>query len=769
MSRGSNHPAEGPIDVRRMRGMPIFLLALTALVGLGAFSSYVLAVVVFALPCPVLILAASTSLGAALITPLLRMMRMSADLWILSAALGIGLIALLVLMFGVLGVMSAAFWWTTLFITSCLGVLVRLSTRSQKRIPHPDASTPPANANASQGARDLSEWLWLLAAPFAAMALLAASMPPGVQWIAEGNGYDVLEYHLAVPKEYFLNGRINYLPHNIYANMPFNAEMLYLLCMILIGDPIEAAIPAQMLNTLLAALAAACCWAAARPFGRGPANVAGVVVATCPMICYLCGVAYVENGLLAMTAAALACAIRAFIDSDRALRWSILAGCFAGLACGFKYTAVPMVALPIALAARSAVAPRGGRGKLQAAGACGACAVLVFSPWLVKNAVYTGNPVFPLIRTFFPERPGIWSDELAAHWHEGHLPDPRERSVGGRLRALGREVLRPAGITDEFGGRAPQYGLPAWGLPLALFISFALRRFSGATARSSGDAARRGPRSEQNDINGPNGSDPSHRSSLMDPANVNNRPFDSGLPARAAASRAHGSAGRTVGACVLVIIATLTTWLISTHLVGRFALPILPPLAILAGLAWLRFNSPTGRALLALLLAGGAALNTWELGDVVARNAVFELPQLAGRTDLLESGQWPEYAYLGRLNELLDTGHRVLLVGEARTYYLRGRPGQYEYCVVFNRNSFAEATSRQTPPEVLGWLRERGISHMFVHWVEMRRLRSSRYGFWRQVDEPLFGLLQSAGLKAVEDFRYHGYDPRPFGTLFTVP
>ena len=36
--------------------------------------------------------------------------------------------------------------------------------------------------------------------------------------------FDVREYHLQAPKEFFQPGRISFLPHNVYANMPLGAE-----------------------------------------------------------------------------------------------------------------------------------------------------------------------------------------------------------------------------------------------------------------------------------------------------------------------------------------------------------------------------------------------------------------------------------------------------------------------------------------------------------------------------------------------------------------
>ena len=48
--------------------------------------------------------------------------------------------------------------------------------------------------------------------------------------------FDVCEYHLQAPKEFFQQGRITFLPHNVYANMALGTEMLSLLAMVVAGD-----------------------------------------------------------------------------------------------------------------------------------------------------------------------------------------------------------------------------------------------------------------------------------------------------------------------------------------------------------------------------------------------------------------------------------------------------------------------------------------------------------------------------------------------------
>jgi hypothetical protein len=592
---------------------------------------------------------------------------------ILATGLGFGALALLVLGLGLCGLLHRPLWigLPVTFIIAGAFRIVPLLTRRSSTVESPGYSA----------------WLWLCAAPFCALALTAAACPPGWLWPAEGNGYDVLEYHFGAPKEYWAAGRIEYLPHNLYSHFPFSAEMLYLLTFVLYGSPYEAVYAAQMVNVWLGVLAAAGAWLAGREFGRFAGVLAGLAVATCPFVTYLCGVAYVENGLLAMTTLSLACLVRATVGAAHGPRltvsgprWAFVSGLFAGLACGFKYTALPLVALPMTIA--WAVTSR---ARLRCVGLFILATGLTFAPWLVKNVIWTGHPVFPLARGMFSEKPGVWSDEGAARWHEGHLPSPEERAAFARARA---------GVSKTFGN-------PMFGPGL-----FALALVGGVTGRAT-----------------------RHRSAVM--------------------------------ASALVGGLTLLAWAGATHLVDRFAVTIVAPLALLWAACGVEEAKRWQRVGVVLLVISASALNlhtTWRLFDEahVFRVAAF------GRTDLMLNGHWPGYAHVPVLNRLMDEGQRPLLVGEARAFYLHGRP---DYCVVFNRNPFAEAVAAR-PDDWIAWLRDQGYSHVYVDWSEIRRLSRSRYGFWPSLRDLTPDDYLSAGLHPIESFQVGEF---AYATLFRVP
>ncbi len=64
----------------------------------------------------------------------------------------------------------------------------------------------------------------------------AISMDDLVGGVSPTTDFDVKEYHLGGPKEYFLKGQIEFLPHNVYTSFPFLTEMLSLAAMVLMND-----------------------------------------------------------------------------------------------------------------------------------------------------------------------------------------------------------------------------------------------------------------------------------------------------------------------------------------------------------------------------------------------------------------------------------------------------------------------------------------------------------------------------------------------------
>jgi hypothetical protein len=270
--------------------------------------------------------------------------------------------------------------------------------------------------------------LGLILAPFLTLMALGAMLPT--------IDFDALEYHLQGPKEYFQVGRVRYLPHNVYTNMPFGVEMLHLLGMEVLNDWWHGSFAGQLLVMLHAPAAAALIAFAARDFGSPRAAwFAAVIYISTPWTYRLAAIPYVEGPLCYYHAALIWMAGRAW----RATSWKpwAILGALAGGAMSCKYPALISAVIPFGVVALvAAYRNRHWRTPLYFA----AGLALVIGPWLLKNVIDTGNPVYPLAYRVFGGR--NWSPAREAKWSAAHGPR------GLSWNELGNGILDVAGRSD---------------------------------------------------------------------------------------------------------------------------------------------------------------------------------------------------------------------------------------------------------------------------------------------------------------------------------
>jgi hypothetical protein len=281
-----------------------------------------------------------------------------------------------------------------------------------------------------------SQWFalaWLAAAPAIAVLILAACSAPGWLWRTEFGGYDALSYHLQLPREWLVDGRMHGLTHNVYSFMPNYMEAAYYHLAVLIGgDGIQAASACQLLHAAFAILAA---WITARLAYRFAGKIAGfaafVAIIGTPWMVVTGSLAYNEmTVLLLLACAALALAHDGITPTQRAA----IAGLLAGAACGAKLTSIGFVALPLAVFA-SFVLPR---NRILVCALLGAATfTLALIPYVVRNLIETGNPVFPFATSLFGF--GHFTPEQAQIWSAGHAAPA---SWGARFGELWNQFLR---------------------------------------------------------------------------------------------------------------------------------------------------------------------------------------------------------------------------------------------------------------------------------------------------------------------------------------
>ncbi len=127
-----------------------------------------------------------------------------------SCAIGCSIISLYTLLVGLAGGLH----YKLLFVAPAMVVVVagswQLWRRRFAREKHEELIT-----NEQDYATNV-RWLWC-GAPFVVVIALGGTLTPV--------DFDVREYHLQVPKEFYQNGRIDFLPHNVYGNMPLGSEI----------------------------------------------------------------------------------------------------------------------------------------------------------------------------------------------------------------------------------------------------------------------------------------------------------------------------------------------------------------------------------------------------------------------------------------------------------------------------------------------------------------------------------------------------------------
>ena len=259
--------------------------------------------------------------------------------------------------------------------------------------------------------------VWVVLAVAAGLWLAGATCPPGL--IQTPDSYDVLEYHLQVPREFYDAQHIGPLPHNVYSYYPLGTEMLFLLAMCLRNGPYAGVYLAKIIHGALAVLAVAAIWATLRRDEESRGRFAAVLLGTTPFVIYLSWLAMVELAMIFyMVMAALW--VREWLgDGDR--RSAVCVGVMLGGACAAKYLSVGLIAAPV-LSAMIVLTLLDRRRFRQAAHVplAGLAALVLFSPWLIRNTVHTGNPVFPLATKIFGR--GHWSAESEQRWLNGHTP-----------------------------------------------------------------------------------------------------------------------------------------------------------------------------------------------------------------------------------------------------------------------------------------------------------------------------------------------------------
>ena len=248
---------------------------------------------------------------------------------------------------------------------------------------------------------------------------VAASTSPGWLWSSEFGGYDALSYHLTLPKHWLETGSaVGPVAGNTYAYLPGFVEAAFLHLMALRGDAIQGAFACQWWAALGALATAFVVGRLARACFALDAVVVAALVLSVPWISVVGTLAYNDIAPCLFLAGAWLLLVRATGDR-RTLdaRTSIALAVIAAAAFGAKPTALLFVLLPLLALTLAASGLRALRHAPLVVGV----ALAVLAPWLVRNAVTTGDPFFPFLTGIFGR--GDWSEAQVAVFASAHRPD----------------------------------------------------------------------------------------------------------------------------------------------------------------------------------------------------------------------------------------------------------------------------------------------------------------------------------------------------------
>jgi hypothetical protein len=304
---------------------------------------------------------------------------------VFGAALGLGALSLLTFGLGLVGLFYRWFFWLMFLV---LVVILYPQIRAIVN----QLRAGPILPTGTRLNRTLAVYLG-----FILTLTFFRCLTPPIAW-------DSQVYHLTGPKLYL---QVHRLPVDIdipYLGFPPLLEILFTAGLLLKGDIVARLVHyAYGFLTLLALFAFA-----DRYFNRKVAWLSMAIFYSVPSLVLISTWAYVDLGLIFYEFTSFYALMRWLEVRDK--RWLALTAILCGLAMGVKYTSV---ILPITLALIIALRVRqeGPKEAAQALLLFGALAIVVASPWYLKNFFSAGNPFYPF---FFG---GTYWDEFRAWWY----------------------------------------------------------------------------------------------------------------------------------------------------------------------------------------------------------------------------------------------------------------------------------------------------------------------------------------------------------------
>ena len=232
--------------------------------------------------------------------------------------------------------------------------------------------------------------------------VVLASVPPVSR--------DALIHHLALPKLYLKHGGIYEIPSMKFSYYPMNLDLLYMIPLYFKNDIIP-----KYIHFAFALMTAACIFRYLyRRLGDVYALLGVLMFLSLPVIVKLSITVYVDLGLIFFSTAALFYLFK-WKENNYKLKHLLVSALLCGLGLGTKYNGLIVLFLLTIFVIIIFIKTTEDRTNKQSR-AVGfgilfmLAAVFVFSPWAVRNTIWTSNPVYPLYDSWFNRKTAVLAD-----------------------------------------------------------------------------------------------------------------------------------------------------------------------------------------------------------------------------------------------------------------------------------------------------------------------------------------------------------------------
>lgn len=215
---------------------------------------------------------------------------------------------------------------------------------------------------------------------------LICTLTPDVAW-------DAAVAHLNIPKIYISEHKICFIPHNLSSNTPLNMQMLFTMAMLCVKGPV---LP-KLIHFSFGILILLCIYSfSLRYFSHRIGLLAALIFLVNPVVIFEISIAYVDLGLTFYYFLVLY-SFFCWLDSNNK-RWLLLMAIFSGISLGIKYTAVfGLFTVGIGIFLKFYFRDRLSFPKIiKTLMWFFIISFLFLLPWMVKNYIMTGNPVYPM-------------------------------------------------------------------------------------------------------------------------------------------------------------------------------------------------------------------------------------------------------------------------------------------------------------------------------------------------------------------------------------